>query len=160
MSTKLTLLVISLVGGYTLSFKGYHIELGLYSYMFLAIALDFITGIAKSYVNKVKRTSTGYRRTVTKFLQYGGAILIGLLLKRTAQASSSEIIDPTILDFFNKSLISFIILIELTSVLENLLEVSPDGVFTKVILKPLYKLLTFSFTKTNIKDPSDSDTKA
>lgn len=157
---KLHLLILSILTGGLLSVIP--IKLGLYSYMVLAIFFDLITGLIKSYVNKIPITSSGYRRTVGKILQYAGVILLGLMLQESAVHTQVEWIEPGVLTLFNKSLVCFIILIEATSILENLLEASPNSKFSELIIKPLHALITFSFKRYiegNLKDRENNKPK-
>ena len=57
--------------------------------MLISIIIDFITGVIKASVLKVKRTSEGYRRTIVKFMQYGGAVSIGMLLSYLVEKNVS-----------------------------------------------------------------------
>lgn len=46
--------------------------------VFGAIIVDLISGLRKAYVNHQIRTSKALRCTITKFIQYEGAVFIGL----------------------------------------------------------------------------------
>ena len=43
----------------------------------ITMVLDFITGVAKAIKNDEPRTSTGFRRTVMKFIQHPIVIFLG-----------------------------------------------------------------------------------
>ena len=111
-------------------------------YMAMAVVLDFVTGIAKAKVLNQPRTSAGYRRSVVKFLQYGGSIAIGLVL---ANAGEGRAADPfkTMLSYFNDGLILFIIYIEVTSVFENLYAVDNKTLMSRYFIAPVLKILTW-----------------
>jgi hypothetical protein len=119
----------------------------------IAMILDLITGIAKAVKKEIPRTSTGLRRTVVKFIQYGGAIAIGIILANVSEHqndSSSQIIYK----YFSNSMLIFIIFIEIKSILENMIEVSPDGDFTRFFLKPIHDILSVDFSRF-IKKPQN-----
>lgn len=107
--------------------------------------LDLVTGIAKAIKKGTPRTSTGYRRTVAKFIQYGGAIAIGVVLANVSGYEKEGDGSQMIYSYFSNSMLLFIIYIEITSILENLVEVSPDSEFTKKFLTPVHKLFSFDF---------------
>jgi phage-related holin len=115
-----------------------------------AMVLDLITGVASAKLRGVQITSTGFRGTIKKFIQYGSAIAIGILLANLADRDHSEIA-TTIYKYFDNTLISFLIFIEIKSILENSVEISPTSDFTKYFLTPINKLLSLDlekFTKT------------
>jgi Bacteriophage holin family len=107
----------------------------------ITMILDLITGIFKAVKNDIPRTSTGFRRTVQKFIQYGGAISISIILSNISEMQKDSAASG-ILIYFGKSLISFIIFIEIKSILENLVEASPNSDFTKLLLNPVHKILS------------------
>lgn len=111
-------------------------------FMGIAILLDFITGIAKSKMLGIARTSKGYRKTVTKFIQYGGALAIGVVLANIGEAPAG---DPAkvITAYFNNGLIIFIIYIEVTSVLENLYTMDQKTIFSRYFISPMLRMLTW-----------------
>lgn len=111
----------------------------------VSMALDLVTGVAKSIKKGVPRTSTGYRRTVSKFIQYGGAIAIGIVLANISDYKKDGDGSQLIYTYFSNSMLLFIIYIEITSILENLVEVSPESEFTKKFLTPVHKLFSFDF---------------
>lgn len=118
----------------------------------IAMVLDLLTGIAKAVKKDIPRTSTGLRQTVVKFIQYGGAISVGIILANVSEYqndSSSQIIYK----YFSNSMLLFIIFIEIKSILENMIEVSPDSDFTRYFLGPIHNLLSFDF-KQFIKPPN------
>ena len=66
--------------------------------VFFLILLDFITGVLKSVILDIPRTSKGYRETYAKFIQYMGAILMSLAMGFLVQ----EVKELTQLTFFSK----------------------------------------------------------
>lgn len=117
-------------------------SVSLLSYMAIAMVLDFVTGIAKAKVLNQARTSAGYRRSVIKFLQYGGSIAVSLIL---ANAGESKATDPfrAIFSHFNDGLLLFIIYIEATSVFENLYAIDNKTSISRYFIAPVLKILTW-----------------
>ena len=114
--------------------------------MGIAMMVDFGTGYAKAVVLKEPRTSTGLRKTIIKFIQYGGAIVIGMFLSYLSQnvqeAKKDWEVLSTYMNWFNSGLLTFIIFIEIVSILENLQAINPNGAFTRYIISPLLRVLT------------------
>lgn len=107
----------------------------------ITMVLDFITGVAKAIKNDEPRTSTGFRRTVMKFIQYGGAISIGIILANISDMQKDSA-SETLYRYFSNSMLSFIIFIEIKSIIENMVEVSPKSDFTKLFLNPIHEILS------------------
>ena len=112
----------------------------------LAMALDLITGVAKAVRNNVPRTSTGFRKTVVKFIQYGGAIAIGIILANVSEFRKDDS-SEWIYKYFSNTMLLFMIYIEIKSVFENLIEVSPDSDFTRFFLRPIHDILSVDFSR-------------
>jgi uncharacterized membrane protein len=123
----------------------------------LAMILDLITGVSKAIRNNVPRTSTGFRQTVVKFIQYGGAIAIGIILANISEFNKDES-SEWIYKYFSNTMLLFMIYIEIKSVFENLIEISPDSDFTRFFLKPIHDLLSIDFSRF-VKKPQN-DTKS
>lgn len=119
----------------------------------LAMGLDLITGVAKAIRNNVPRTSTGFRKTVVKFIQYGGAIAIGIILANVSEFRKDDS-SEWIYKYFSNSMLLFMIYIEIKSVFENLIEVSPDSDFTRFFLRPIHDILSVDFSRF-IKKPQN-----
>ena len=110
-------------------------------WMAVVIVLDFITGIAKAVVTKQARTSSGFRKTITKFMQYGGSIAVSIVLNHTAH-QNNLVETARILTYLNDGLVIFIIYIEVTSIFENLEACDNKSTFARFFIKPVLKLLT------------------
>jgi len=119
----------------------------LISWMCVALIADLITGVFRAIIDKKVRTSQGYRETLAKIIQYGGALIIGIILTSLAK-SHADGLDPKILNYFNNFLVSFIIFIEITSIMENLYAISPESKFSKYFVKPMLAVLTFNLEHT------------
>ena len=111
--------------------------------VFFLILLDFITGVLKSVILDIPRTSKGYRETYAKFIQYMGAILMSLAMAFIIQ----EMDELKQLVFFSKIvnnvILIGIIFIEGLSIMENLIAVDDKSPFATYVIKPLYRMLTF-----------------
>ena len=106
----------------------------------IAISTDFISGVMKSVALKQPIISQKLRRTVNKFMVYGLSVVVSYLF-RALLAGKGEVYDFIGL-FLNNAWITFLIYIELVSVLENIIAIDSDGWVTK-IAKPVHLLLTF-----------------
>ena len=121
----------------------------------LAMLLDLVSGVAKAVKKDIPRTSEGFRRTVMKFIQYGGAIAIGIILASVAELKV-DTMHYQIYQYFSNAILMFIIFIEIKSILENLTEVSPDSDFTRYFLNPIHSLLSFDL-KRFVKQPESNE---
>lgn len=130
--------------------------------MGVTIIFDFITGIIKAAMRSQARTSEGYRKTVVKFIQYGGALCVSIILKYlTLNQSDNEMkaIAP-FLGYLNDGLLFFIIFIEITSILENLYAVDKKSPIALYIIKPLLRLMTFAIKNSSfVKEMEEQEAK-
>lgn len=110
-------------------------------WMAMAMAIDYITGFSKAVVLKQVRTSTGMRRTISKFLQYGGAIAVSVILSQAAEQHKMGDVQH-ILNLIGDSLVVFIIYIEVTSIFENLIAIDSDSQIAKFFFVPVHRVLT------------------
>lgn len=115
-------------------------NMNLLVWLSIAIVLDFITGVIKARVKNVARTSSGYRKTVTKFVQYAGAIIAGVVLQHVG-ADNEQL--SVLFSWMNNGLVIFITYIEVTSVFENLYEIDSSTIISRYIYKPILQILTF-----------------
>ncbi len=115
----------------------------LLAWMCVALIADLVTGVTRAIVDDKTRTSQGYRETLGKIIQYGGALIIGVILSSMAKHHAAGL-NPIIFEYFNDFLVSFIVFIEITSILENMYAISPDSKFSKYFVKPVLSLLTFN----------------
>jgi phage-related holin len=115
------------------------------------IVVDLITGIIKAIFLKKIRTSEGYRKTVIKFSQYGGAIVAGFLMKYLAVKNVDLGDLDKYVDYLTNGLQLFIVFIELTSVFENLYQIDKTSPFSKYFLQPMLRILTFQLNKGELK---------
>jgi len=115
----------------------------LFGVMGIVIALDFLTGVIKSVFLRQVRTSAGYRKTVIKFMQYGGSIAIAMVLRYLAGLHPELKASIKYLDWLGNGLMIFIIMIECTSILENIYAIDKTSKMSRYLIKPLLNLLTF-----------------
>ncbi len=116
----------------------------LLTWLGIAMILDLITGVAVAVKKGVPRTSKGFRGTVVKFIQYGGAIAIGIILANVADIQKDEA-SEAIFKYFSTGLLAFIIFIEVKSILENMIEINPESDFTKYFLNPVHDFISLNF---------------
>lgn len=131
--------------------------------MAAAIVLDFITGVIKASFNNDARTSEGYRKTIVKFMQYGGAVCVSMLMRYMIGLKDENAVQQfaPYMEYLNDGLLIFIIFIEVTSVLENMYAIDNRSVFAMYFIKPLLSIMTFaiknnSFSKA-VKAKADED---
>lgn len=110
--------------------------------LFIVMVFDFLTGIYKCKVTGVARTSEGYKRTVTKFVQYAFGLMSSYGLAYVANESGGQAVKflaPYLVD----GLAIFIIYIEVTSIFENLYAADKETAISKYFFAPMLKILTF-----------------
>jgi phage-related holin len=124
----------------------------LLGWVFIAILVDFITGIIKSKLLKIPITSSGFRKSVTKTLQYLGMIICGMILVNSIKEKNELTI------WIHDGMLMFIIYVEVYSILENLYKMSPDSKAAVIVYKPLMALLSLSFSKNPFAKLAESET--
>ena len=82
-------------------------------WMAIAMVGDWSTGILKSVILKIPRTSSGYRRSLTKFLQYAGSIIASIILTNVVSKSKfvNQNTESAIVNYLNDGLLIYIIYI-------------------------------------------------
>lgn len=150
---------MKLLFGFTLVFIKFTLlpSHNLMFWMGITIALDFLTGFSKAVVLQQARTSNGMRKTVTKFIQYGGALVVGVILAHAAQENAAESIRSTV-TYFNDGLVVFIIYIEVTSIFENMVAIDNKSPMSRYFFTPVLKLLTAQFKNLPIVQAVDAAT--
>lgn len=105
------------------------------------VILDFLTAMAKLKAQKIEPTSEGYRRSISKFSQYGGAIAVayGLYFLFKAQLPNAPIVLNIIL--------LAVIFVEVTSIFENLYEVDSKSYFGRYFIYPVLKIMKFGMVQ-------------
>ncbi|MGK4567850.1 phage holin family protein [Flavobacterium sp. 3HN19-14] len=110
--------------------------------LLIVFTLDLIFGITKATMLKTTRTSEGFRKTFNKFTQYGGSIIISMVLlniKGVRETDFGQQWSP----FLGDAMIYFMIYIEVVSIFENMEATGKDGDFVKYFVRPIRRLITF-----------------
>lgn len=129
--------------------------LDLLTILFLCMVFDFVTGIWKAKTKNQVRTSDGFRKTISKFVQYIGAIIGGAVLAYIGEQKGGEHASQ-LFGWFNDGLVTFIIYIEITSIFENLYAIDPRSKISQFCFQPAIKLLTFQFKNNPIVQQAEA----
>jgi len=121
----------------------------LFGVVLVVIFIDFATGVLKSVLRKVARTSEGYRKTVIKLMQYiipififwGGGRFIPEYKEKLGQASGFVMM--------------FIVYIEVTSIFENLYAIDSKSMISKNFYRPMLILLKFGIEHNPVTQAAD-----
>ncbi len=149
MKEKLTLELLTVTQAFGVLKIAFLPDLNLLIWVAIAMVFDFITGVIKAAVKNEARTSAGYRKTVTKFTQYGGAIAAGVLLSNTLPPANA------VTSYFSNALLVFITYIEATSIFENLYAIDNKSAISRFFIAPILKLLTFAIKKSPLNQAAD-----
>lgn len=123
--------------------------LSLISVVFIAIAIDFLTGVVKAKFKKQARTSTGYRKTVTKLLQY----IVPIIALEIGARNIPEI--KNTLKQFSGYLMYFVLYVEFTSIIENLYEIDSKSMIAKFLYRPLLTILKVGIEKNPVTEAAN-----
>ncbi|MGX5820589.1 phage holin family protein [Chitinophaga lutea] len=123
----------------------YHPSYNLLVWVFIAMVLDLLTGLINAYLHHTARRSAGLRKTLRKFTQYAGSILVSVILMNTFQQ------DHPVVRYLNDGLLVMLIYIETTSVFENLYAMDSTSMFARYFIGPVLRLLTLSIRKMQSK---------
>lgn len=123
--------------------------LSLFTVVMILIALDFLTGVTKAKLKKQDRTSEGYRKTVTKLLQY----MIPILVLWGASKFLPE--NKEMLQKIAGWVMMFINYIEATSIFENLYEIDKNSIISKFIYRPALLILKFGIEHNPVTKAAD-----
>lgn len=108
-------------------------------FLFGAMAVDFITGLLKSWGLGLATSSSGFRKTVSKVGMYAGAIMgMWFIANMLGLMYPTKTVDYSVL--VNGS-IGFITFIEIYSIFENIYQISPNGQLSRLFIKPVLKFL-------------------
>lgn len=125
-------------------------SLSLMGVVMATVAIDFITGVIKARMQRKARTSTGYRKTLTKLSQYivpvvvlyGASYYIPEYTERLRQASGFVML--------------FIIYIEVTSIFENLYSLDQKTPISKYMYKPVLTILKFGIEHNPVVEAAEN----
>lgn len=90
-------------------------------WLFVVVAIDLITGLTKAWVNKEEITSKKLRDSVGKIIQYGAFLIITHVL--TNFTFDGQKFDQV--TWIGKMGFTFLILVEIKSVYENIIAINP-----------------------------------
>lgn len=129
-------------------------NLNLLMWVAVAVAIDLVTGVAKSAFHNIKPTSGGFKRTIVKALQYAGLIVAGIVIGNTTKESNE------LVQWINDGMLLFLIYIEVYSIIENLRDLNPESKIAKMIFVPLLSILTFGIDKLSLLKKTDKPNDA
>lgn len=98
---------------------------GVFSFILLVVAFDFITGLRASHINKIPRSSKRFRKSAEKLFCYLGVVwLFWEFEMKTGLAEYTSA---------HKFITGFIFLVEIVSILENMAVITGSPMFLKII---------------------------
>jgi len=106
-------------------------DLSMFLVLLFLMGFDFFTGVAKSWLNKKPVTSMKMRQTLPKVTQYMGTII---LLNIVAWFSLKS---PEKVTYVPNAYYTFLGLVELRSIAENLRDINPESPVAKHIITPV-----------------------
>lgn len=111
-------------------------------WLFIAMAVDLATGLAKVWRKQGYQaiTSKGLRDTVTKFIQYGGFLIITHVLTHF-QIGGQPVTTWT---WINKVAYEFVLMVEIKSVYENVVAINPKLDFVTKVIKKIAEAMSES----------------
>jgi len=124
-------------------------------WLLVAMLGDFITGLLKSWKKGEVTSSEGLRRSITKVLSYGGAILVIMTLVNVV-----GLVDTTNsydLAIVINGLMGFIVFVELYSICENINQAYPDTPLTIYFIAPVMKFLRGRFERLPLKENKENE---
>lgn len=125
-----------------MQFIQYYPDVKLLIALFTVFILDFIFGVTKATINGTRRTSQGFRKTFSKFIQYGGSIIVAMVLLNIVY-DSNAVFGKQISWLFGDLMLYIMIYIEVVSIFENMEEISPESDFVKYFIRPVRRIITF-----------------
>jgi uncharacterized protein YacL len=116
-------------------------------WLIVAVSIDLITGIAKVWLKEGYKavTSKGVRMTVTKFIQYGGFLIITHVLANFTVNGAKASPFAFVKDWGY----ILLLLIEVKSVYENLVAIDNRMDFIKPLIRSLTKQINTSKKEVN-----------
>lgn len=121
--------------------------------LLIVFVLDFICGVTKATLTGKRRTSKGFRKTFSKFIQYGVSIVVALVILNIGNDGKSDL-SKQISWLFGDFMIFLMIYIEIVSILENIEVINPESDFVKYFIRPVRRLLTFQI-KNLLRDETE-----
>ena len=106
-------------------------------FLMVVVAIDFVTGVTKSWKAGKLITSKGWRDTVSKIIQYS-AFLICTHVTTHFEVDGQRLMP---FDWVNESAYIFLISIEIKSVYENIIGINSNLDFLKPIIQKFEQFL-------------------
>jgi len=125
-----------------MNFLEYYPKIQLLIALLVVFALDFVCGVTKATLTGQRRTSKGFRKTFSKFIQYGVSIVVALVILNIGNDGKSDL-SRQVSWLFGDFMIFLMIYIEIVSIFENIEVINPEGDFSKYFIRPVRRLLTF-----------------
>ncbi|GEM_PF-2106125 len=111
-------------------------------WLLIVYTLDFIFGICKATLRGTPRTSHGFRKSIIKLLQYGGCIIVAIVILNIVHRSKDNF-GQQFAGLFGKGMLYLMIYIEVVSVLENMEAMAPQSSFVRIFVRPARCVITF-----------------
>lgn len=105
------------------------------------ILVDFVFGVTRATFQGNRRSSRGFRQTLTKFLQYGGCIIVSIVILNIVSVSAPGF-GPRFSSLFGNFMLCFMIYIEVVSIFENMEALAPGSLFVKYFVRPVRRMIT------------------
>ena len=123
----------------------YFPDFTLVQWLGLAIIADFLTAFYRAKVKGEARTSRRVRATFPKMLMYFGTLVAVIIVENAFNLTKGGELQTKLTDFFNNLLILLMIYAEVLSILENIIIVNGNDIFSTYVLIPIYRMLTWQF---------------
>lgn len=111
-------------------------------WLLVVFTLDFIFGVSKASLNGVRCTSHGFRKSFIKLLQYGGCIIVSVVILNMVY-ESSENFGQQFAWMFGDLMLYLMIYTEVVSIFENMEAMAPQSKFVSLFLRPARRIITF-----------------
>ncbi|MEI7487867.1 MAG: phage holin family protein [Chryseobacterium sp.] len=125
-----------------IQFIQYYPKIQLLIGLLIVFVLDFICGVTKATLTGKRRTSKGFRKTFSKFIQYGVSIVVALVILNIGNGGKSDL-SKQVSYLFGDFMIFLMIYIEIVSISENIEVINPESDFVKYFIRPVRRILTF-----------------
>ncbi|GEN74070.1 hypothetical protein CLA01_41420 [Chryseobacterium lathyri] len=139
-------------------FIQYYPKMQLLIALLVVIVLDFICGVTKATLTGKRRTSKGFRKTFSKFIQYGVSIVVALVILNIGNDGKSGL-SKQISWLFGDFMIFLMIYIEIVSIFENIEVINPQSDFVKYFIRPVRRILTFQIKNLLAKEDITKEQK-
>jgi len=103
----------------------------------ISMAIDLVTGIRRAWKEGKYTTMSGLLQTIDKFTQYAGFIIVLTILMNMTVGEKNLAKYGIIVD----ASFTFMVLIELFSICENLVAISPRSKIVEMAIKPFIKMV-------------------